>query len=670
MTEEDADQDGWPSWEDCDDTSWWINPGQWDYCDGVDNDCDGVVDDDDGWMYFRDADSDGYGSWVDSYWGCSPPSGYTWMDGDCDDSRAEVHSGAPEVCDGVDNNCDGSVDESGGSSTWYRDADDDGFGNPGVAQQACQRPAGYVADRTDCNDGSSAIYPGATETCDGRDNDCDGAVDQGNPGGNQACITGQPGICAQGSTACTEGGLVCNANIAPGTQAEVQDGLDNDCDGETDEPPAVILQQPVSWVVVGVQLELGAQVTRVQPGDSVEFISGPTALCTAVANETTGLATCTWNVTTSGEHTVYARKVGTEEVSASHMVMVYAEATGVSLPESIHARPSVPFSVSATVSVANGPAISDETSLGGDSVQFLVDAEEAAVVNTSSDGAFVATGLVIPSEGTYALEVVYSGRPYAYSPSTDSREVVVDGTPPVVNGPSDIIQEAAGPAGQSISWSINASDTHSGIAAVSCSPASGSVFPVRASPTPVACLAVDRAGNQAGVGFSVWVRDTVAPTLTVPSSGIVVTATSLTGTVVSYHVSASDVVSGNVPVSCSRPSGTAFPVGNTTVTCTASDAVGNSTAQSFTVTVRDTRPPLVTINTPKTVTTSNRNGAAVSFTAYATDILPSNPTVTCSHASGSVFPVGRTTVRCSAVDAAGNVGVSTALVTVVYRAAL
>ena len=92
--------------------------------------------------------------------------GFTVGDGDCNDNDPTIHPGAAEICDGIDNNCNGQVDE-GGQNTFYRDADGDGFGNPTASTQACTAPAGYVVDHTDCNDGNAAIHPGATELCNG-----------------------------------------------------------------------------------------------------------------------------------------------------------------------------------------------------------------------------------------------------------------------------------------------------------------------------------------------------------------------------------------------------------------------------------------------------------------------------------------------------------------------
>ena len=106
--------------------------------------------------------------------------GYTVIDGDCDDSDAAVNPGASEVCDTIDNDCDGTVDEDSATDvlTWYADADSDGYGDSASTDLDCYQPTGYVADATDCDDTDANTYPGASEYCDGHDDDCDGDVDE------------------------------------------------------------------------------------------------------------------------------------------------------------------------------------------------------------------------------------------------------------------------------------------------------------------------------------------------------------------------------------------------------------------------------------------------------------------------------------------------------------
>ena len=95
---------------------------------------------------------------------------------DCDENDSSVNINAEEICDGLDNNCDGQVDE-GVTTTYYSDADQDGYGNPNSTTEACSIPSGYSATGTDCNDVEPLVFPGNDEVCDGIDNDCNSFVD-------------------------------------------------------------------------------------------------------------------------------------------------------------------------------------------------------------------------------------------------------------------------------------------------------------------------------------------------------------------------------------------------------------------------------------------------------------------------------------------------------------
>ena len=99
-------------------------------------------------------------------------------DEDCDDLDAQINPGTAEICDALDNNCDGQVDE-GVLSTFFFDNDGDGFGASDIVEESCQPSDGYVSIGTDCNDDDDISFPGAIEICDEQDNDCDGVIDNG-----------------------------------------------------------------------------------------------------------------------------------------------------------------------------------------------------------------------------------------------------------------------------------------------------------------------------------------------------------------------------------------------------------------------------------------------------------------------------------------------------------
>lgn len=125
--------------------------------------------------YYMDMDGDMYGDPNSPILGCAIQVGYSPNNLDCDDTDSAINPDAAEVCDGVDNNCDGNTDEGFLQATYYADADNDGFGDDQSSVTDCVAPNGYVADNTDCDDTDSAINPDATDT-EGNsiDENCDG----------------------------------------------------------------------------------------------------------------------------------------------------------------------------------------------------------------------------------------------------------------------------------------------------------------------------------------------------------------------------------------------------------------------------------------------------------------------------------------------------------------
>jgi hypothetical protein len=162
----------------------------------------------------------------------------------------------------------------------------------------------------------------------------------------------------------------------------------------------------------------------------------------------------------------------------------------------------------------------------------------------------------------------------------------------------------------------------------------------------------------------VTVVDTTAPVLTLPEDDVIVEATGPAGAVVTFVATALDDVDGPVDVTCAPVSGSTFRLGDTTVNCSATDATGNEATGSFVVTVEDTTAPTLNLPADMTRLATSAAGVVVNFTASATDLVDGSVTPICVPISGSIFPLGTTTVNCSATDAAGNEATGSFSVTV------
>jgi Putative metal-binding motif/Secretion system C-terminal sorting domain len=276
---------------DCNDNNAGVNPASPEVCDNADNNCNTQIDEGVPTnTYYRDVDGDTYGDPLVTTASCfnTAPTGYVANDDDCDDSNAginplaleipgnsidencdgvdgavdfdndgfdntvdcndnnvNVYPGAPEICDGLDNNCAGGVDEGLPQNTYYEDADNDGFGSLVVLISTCSNtpPTGYVSNSTDCDDTNEFIHPNATEICDGIDNNCSGFIDEGlifvtyyydNDGDGYGVSTSFTTTCSGTPVdyALVDGD--CNDNnpqINPGVTEIPNNDIDENCDG-------------------------------------------------------------------------------------------------------------------------------------------------------------------------------------------------------------------------------------------------------------------------------------------------------------------------------------------------------------------------------------------------------------------------------------------------------
>ncbi|MEL6342294.1 MAG: MopE-related protein, partial [Myxococcota bacterium] len=250
---------------DCDDENAAISPNATEVCDGIDNDCNGTIDGAeaiDSQTFYYDDDSDGYG--VDdettNVVACTSDDNFVDNADDCDDTSALVNPAATEFCDDVDNDCDEDVDEDDAedATTWYGDADGDGFGGAGTlfTQVGCSQPSGYVDNTEDCNDIDPAVNPNATEICDEIDNNCDNATDDGDIDVEYIDADGEAVLwyidvdgdgfgtsrftlqqCSQPGdyVAADDENLDCDdgrSEINPAADEICDDGVDNNCDEE------------------------------------------------------------------------------------------------------------------------------------------------------------------------------------------------------------------------------------------------------------------------------------------------------------------------------------------------------------------------------------------------------------------------------------------------------
>jgi hypothetical protein len=288
--------------DDCNDHDGAMHPEADETCNEIDDDCDGLVDAHDtdlvgGSTWYDDDDGDGYGDGGAATYTCVQPEGTVSIAGDCNDVLASIRPDADETCNAIDDDCDALVDDDDSVAdgwTWHADADGDGYGDPDAPLTACLQPPGFVYDDRDCDDAAADVgaagtwyedddndgwgnwtsspyvacrpgpgwalliddcnendrdvFPGATEVCNGIDDDCDGAVDVDDAGivldvwyddddgdgyGDDAATTES---CDAVDASVTVGGD-CDDDDATRNPGELEycDGFDNNCIGVGDD---------------------------------------------------------------------------------------------------------------------------------------------------------------------------------------------------------------------------------------------------------------------------------------------------------------------------------------------------------------------------------------------------------------------------------------------------
>jgi arylsulfatase A-like enzyme len=237
---------------DCNDGNISIHPSASETCNGVDDNCNVIVDE--GLVftiYYADADNDGFGDLSDigSLLCTNPGPGFTTNNTDCNDQISTINPVATESCNGIDDNCNFSIDDAVGLITYYADTDGDGFGNAANHIDSCAQPDGYILDNTDCNDSQETINPAAVEVCNGIDDNCNTTADEGlfltyypdedgdgfgNEAGTGTVLCSNPGLgFSTDNTDCNDS-PADGATIYPAA-TEVCNGLDDNCNTVADE---------------------------------------------------------------------------------------------------------------------------------------------------------------------------------------------------------------------------------------------------------------------------------------------------------------------------------------------------------------------------------------------------------------------------------------------------
>lgn len=231
---------------DCDDANAAISPSAPEVCDEADQNCNGLADEGLALLTsYPDQDGDGFGNSAEAVEHCAPVADFVSQGDDCDDLNPQVYPQAPEVCDGLDQSCDGQADEGLPTTLYFPDLDADGYGASGQGIASCKPLPSLITDGQDCLDSDASVHPNALEHCDGRDENCNGQLDEnatdlktwyrdGDADGVGGSTSAQ--VCTPPTGYVTSTGDCRDdvPSIHPGAD-EYCNSLDDDCDGTIDE---------------------------------------------------------------------------------------------------------------------------------------------------------------------------------------------------------------------------------------------------------------------------------------------------------------------------------------------------------------------------------------------------------------------------------------------------